>query len=97
GIQEPGIGIGSEVHHNSCSRRDSACHLDVEHDLGVGTVGVAGRLVLSAVHRHRYNGWNWRDLEATEIGVEVGLGETTSEFDDADGLAFAGQPSREVV
>ena len=85
GIDEALVGIGCEVDNDLCPRGDGSRDFDIEHDLAIRAVRVAGR-VLALVHRDSsYRGR--RLAQSFEVGGEVRGAIAATQLDDADGLA----------
>ena len=95
-VEKAGIGVGGEIDRDIGLRRHCADHLDVEHDLAVGPVRIAGRVVLAVVHRHGDDFRGGGDAEAREIGVQIGHPLAAAELDDRDALALPGS-GREII
>jgi hypothetical protein len=88
GIDKAAVGVGRVVHRDLRLRRDRARDLDVEHHFGIGAIRIADRLVVAAIDRDGSDGRN-RNIEAVEVGGEVGRGVAAAELDDPDRFARA--------
>ena len=53
GVEKSAIGIRREVHGDLRPRRDTGGDLDVQHDLAVRPIGIAGRMIVRAIHGNR--------------------------------------------
>ena len=82
-VDEPGVGIGSEVDHDVSARAECPSHLDVEQDLTICPGGICAWHVLCAVNADRGD-VRPGDTQTGEIRVELGLGEPTPQFDECD-------------
>lgn len=85
-IEETGIGIGREIDRDMGLRRDCTDDLDIEHHLPVGSVRIAGWMILAVVHRDRGDFWTRADAERREIRVQIRVSLTAAEFDNPDAL-----------
>ena len=80
-----------------CAGCDGAGDFDIEHNLAVGAVGVAGGIVAAAADRNGGDGWRGGEIELVPVGGEIGLGVTSAEFDESDTLAGSIDTGGEVV
>ena len=87
-VDEAVVGVGREVDDDLRPRRDGAGYLDVEHDLAVGAVRIAGRRVVRATDRHRGDRRH-RDAEPGEVFGQIGRPVAAAELEDRDRLALA--------
>src|SRR5439155_8181184 len=78
-------------------RCDSASDFDVQHDFAIGTIGVAGGLVVGAVNGDG-DDFRWSYFESVlEISLDVFGLEAAAELDNGDALAGAVGVSGEIV
>ena len=90
GVEKTGVGVRARNR-----RRCRACgaiepdHLDIEHDLAVGSLGIAGRAVGRVIDRHRGDRRRGH-IEPAEIGAEIRGAIAAAELDERDALAGAG-------
>ena len=87
GVLKALIGVGREVDGDARAGRDRSGDLDIEGDLAVGAVGIAGG-VGAAIDRHGNDGGR-RDAELAEVGLDVGVVVAAAQFDERDALALA--------
>src|SRR6185295_1347256 len=87
-VDESVVGVGGEVDDDLRPWRDGAGHLDVEHDLAVGAVRIAGRGVMRTTDRHRGDRRH-RDAEPGEIFGQIGRPVAAAELEYCDRLALA--------
>ena len=87
-VDEAIIGVRRKIHDDLRARRHSARDFDIEHDLGIGTVGVAGRRIARSAHRNR-DDFGSVDAQLRKIFVELCGAVAAAELEDCNRLALA--------
>jgi len=67
-VEKSLVGVGRKIDGNLCARRHGARHFDIQGDLAVGAIWIAGRLIGSAIHIHFHNRGR-RQSELAEISL----------------------------
>ena len=87
--RKPASVFGREIHRDPRPGRDRAHHLDVEHDLAVRPVRIAGGAVGHMIDRHRGDRRRGH-IEPAEISAEIRGSIAAAELDEPDALSGAG-------
>ena len=64
-VEKTGVGVGSEIHRDGRLRRDCAHHFDIEHDLAIRSIRIAGGIVQRMIHGH---GHDRRVMQGRDFG-----------------------------
>src|SRR5713101_5241260 len=97
GIVEALVGVGSEINGERRFGSDGTGYFDVQHNLAVGSTGIAGRLVMAVVNGDGYNFRRCHLQSGFEVALDVARPEAATQFDDGDALARAIRTCGEVI
>src|SRR5438132_7829151 len=86
-VEKTLIGIGGEIHRDVRRGSNRAGNLYVQHHLAVGSVRIAGRMILSMVDRYGHD-LGTRNADFGKILLQVRRPITTSELNYADAFSL---------